>query len=140
MADLTRPHGCIGCSIIIVMIFLGSLAASLPSAIRAVRYSSGVTLGCGTDQIEEPPVLDRVVYVIPNENCWTDWVTIPNPHRYSVSTDASIAEQLWYTDGTTEVWQDTPGSSRTLEKDLAKVRFKNESNSPITITIRFTRN
>ena len=140
MAEVKKPHGCIGCAISVALVLLCSFAVGLVGAIRVSRYASGFTLDCGTDETQDIPALNQVVLVIAPGNCWTDWVTIPQQKRYSISASAPINEQLFYSDGSTEVWQNSPDLYRTLEKQLYKLRFRNDSEAPIRITIRLTAN
>jgi hypothetical protein len=136
MANLERPHGCIGASMAVGVLVLCGIAASLPNAIRVIRYTGGVPLDCATGKTEVPPVQAKVVYIVAPEKCWTDWIEPPKSHY--VTCDGQISEELFFADGTTQVFQNWPGKQWPALPHWTGLRFKNDSETPVRITIQFT--
>jgi hypothetical protein len=135
MANVEQPHGCIGASIIIVLLVLCGVAASLPKAIKFARYTSGVNLGCATGETEVPPVQNMVVYIVPAEKCWTNWIEAPKGH-FGIACDAEISEELLFADGTTQVFQNWPGKNWPALPPWTRLRLKNDGETPIRIAIQ----
>lgn len=135
MANVEKPHGCIGASIAIVLLVLCGLAVWLPGAIRIVRYTSGWPLECATGETEVALVQNKVVYIVPAEKCWTDWIEAPKGH-FSITSDAEVNEELLFADGATQVFQNSPGKQWPDLPLWTHLRFKNDSETPIRITIQ----
>lgn len=95
-----------------------------------------VILKC-SDAYNLLPAAKNTVLVVPPSGCWTEWQVRDTRIRYlRVDPEREIWIQNSFTDGTAgDPHLDNPKRDVEIKKTVAAFRFKNESETPIKVTV-----